>query len=384
MCEPREEGVAGARARKRASVVAAFGIEAFRTEDLDALLTKAAELAAKGLYSKRAKVLELLASGDELLIRAGVGWKPDVVGKVAVDADIGSAAGYALLTGEPVISEDVEHDKRFRYPEVLREHGIKSAVNVIIQGRNAPFGVLEVDTEEKRSFSRDDIDFLQNYANVLAAAIERHKVNLELSQATHQREVLLHELQHRVKNTLQIILSFISLERHKATDDGARDLLDRLAKRVESLGLMYRKLAFANGEERVEFGEYLEEICKALLGMPAQKPIKLDVRRLPLMLGMDQALPLGLIANEFVSNSLKHAFPNGRGTITIHLDMNDEANARLVLADDGIGALSPAKATKGSGLRLIEQLAQQAHAKVSWDRTAGTKATLMFPVLTAA
>jgi len=159
--------------QQQQAALAEFGIEAFRTDDLDALLTKAALLAGQGLGVKRAKVLELLPSGDQLLIRAGVGWEPDVVGHATIDADRASPAGYALLTGEPVTSEDLQNDKRFRCPEVLRRHGIRSAVNVIIRGNDGPFGVLEVDSQQTRRFTDDDANFLQSYANLLAAAIDR-------------------------------------------------------------------------------------------------------------------------------------------------------------------------------------------------------------------
>src|SRR3954471_8917562 len=114
--------------QQQQAALAEFGIEAFRTDDLDALLTRAAALAGQGLGVKRAKVLELLPPGDKLLIRAGVGWEPDVVGNATIDADHASPAGYALLTGEPVTSADLENDERFRCPEVLRRHGIRSAV----------------------------------------------------------------------------------------------------------------------------------------------------------------------------------------------------------------------------------------------------------------
>ena len=144
------------RLQQQKAALAGFGIEAFRAGDLDALLTKAAALAGEGLGVKRAKVLELLPPGDKLLVRAGVGWEPDVVGHATIDADRASPAGYALLTGEPVASEDLENDGRFRCPEVLRRHGIRSAVNVIIRGDDGPFGVLEVDSRRARRFTADD------------------------------------------------------------------------------------------------------------------------------------------------------------------------------------------------------------------------------------
>ena len=92
------------RLQQQKAALAEFGVEAFRTDDLDALLTNAAILAGEGLGVDRAKVMEVLPSGDQLLIRAGVGWEDDVVGKATIDADIGSPAGYALRTGRPVVS----------------------------------------------------------------------------------------------------------------------------------------------------------------------------------------------------------------------------------------------------------------------------------------
>ena len=115
--------------------MAEFGVEAFGSENLDSLLLKAAVLAGHGLDVERSKVLELLPSGDRFLIRAGVGWNPQVVGKATIEAGAASPAGYALLTGKPVVSQDLQTDPRFTCPEVLRQHGIRSAVNVIIGGR---------------------------------------------------------------------------------------------------------------------------------------------------------------------------------------------------------------------------------------------------------
>lgn len=149
------------RLQQQKAALAEFGVEAFRTDDLDALLTNAAALAGEGLGVDRAKVLEVLPSGDQLLVRAGVGWEKDVVGKATIDADVGSPAGYALRTGTPVVSDDLEADARFHCPELLRRHAIKSAINVIISGNDGPFGVLEVDSQHMRHFTEDDVNFLQ-------------------------------------------------------------------------------------------------------------------------------------------------------------------------------------------------------------------------------
>src|SRR4051794_33183970 len=375
--------------QQQKAALAEFGIEAFRTDDLDALLTKAAMLAGQGLGVTRAKVLELVPPGDKLLIRAGVGWEPDVVGNATIEADRASPAGYALLTGEPVTSEDLENDQRFRCPEVLRRHGIRSAVNVIIRGNDGPFGVLEVDSQQARHFTDDDANFLQSYANLLAAAIDRLRTHRKLAEAAQrqaeaaqQKEVLLHELQHRVKNSLQIVTSFVSLQRRKAAPE-VHDDLDVIASRIEALRVMYDKLYLVDHHHEIDFGAYLEELCGSLLQfqMAERKAVRLDLRCARLQVNLDRSVPLGLLASEFVVNSLKHAFADGRGgTLTVRLETVDGRRARLLLADDGSGMPDTAAESRGSGLRLIEQLADQADATLTWERAAGTRAELVFPV----
>ena len=103
------------------------------------------------------------------LVRAGVNWNPGVVGHAKIPAQEGSPAGCALHTNQPVITEDTEREVRFEIPKLLIEHSVRSTVNVVIRGEEGPFGVLEVDSRQLREFEQDDIDFLQNYANLLKA-----------------------------------------------------------------------------------------------------------------------------------------------------------------------------------------------------------------------
>src|SRR6185312_2887930 len=145
------------------------------------------------------------ASGDKLLVRAGVNWNPGVVGHAKIPAHEGSAAGHALLTSQPVITEDTEREDRFEIPKLLIEHNVRSTVNVVIPGSGGPFGVLEVDSRQLRRFEQDDIDFLQNYANLLAAAIERVNGQRDLAESASRQKVLGDELQHRINNMLATI-----------------------------------------------------------------------------------------------------------------------------------------------------------------------------------
>jgi GAF domain-containing protein len=125
-------------------------------------------------------VLEYEPDDNRLMVRAGVGWAPGTIDAVSLAADIGSPAGFAYQTGEPVISNHVEADTRFRTPKLLADHGIRRAINVLIEKGGegkAFFGVLEVDSADPGRFDQDDANFLSGFAGLLGVAIERQQAD---------------------------------------------------------------------------------------------------------------------------------------------------------------------------------------------------------------
>jgi GAF domain-containing protein len=203
--------------RKQVATLASFGGRALGSSDIGELLQEATRLVSDAVEVDLVKVLELLPDGQSLLVRAGVNWNPGVVGHATIPAHGGSPAGQALRTNTPIIS-DIAAENRFKIPDLLLEHGVKSTVNVVIRGEHGPFGVLEVDSREHRLFGQDDIDFLQNYANLLASAIDRVKRQNELETSIKKQEVLLHELHHRVNNMLMTISEVARLTRTMSKD----------------------------------------------------------------------------------------------------------------------------------------------------------------------
>ncbi len=170
-----------------------FGELALRSGDLDEILTEACRLVGVGLRTDLAKVMQLQDDGATLLMRAGVGWKPGAVGHLTIKVEDGTSEGYALKTGEPMISPDIETETRFRYPPFLIENGVRAVANVAIigsQGRQ-PFGLLQVDSREPRHFTSEDITFLRSYANLLAAAVDRLRVMGEALDAAAELRMAL-------------------------------------------------------------------------------------------------------------------------------------------------------------------------------------------------
>lgn len=155
------------------AVVAALGQVALETTDLAGLLSQAAERIALTLGVGYTKILEVRPGGGGFRLVAGVGWHPGLIGNAMVGAGRRSQAGFTLMTRTPVIVEDLRAETRFAIPALIAEHGIVSSVTVVIDGPAGPWGVLGVDSAVLRTFSADDVNFLQAVAHVITGAVQR-------------------------------------------------------------------------------------------------------------------------------------------------------------------------------------------------------------------
>ena len=179
-----------ARLRQQAAV-AEVGQRALVGTDLPTLMADAVTLVARTLDVEYCKILEVLPDRGILLLRAGAGWKPGYVGQATVAGGRDSQAGFTLLSSEPVIVEDLRTERRFSGPPLLIEHEVVSGVSVIIHGREAPFGVLGAHTTWRRSFTRDDVHFMQAVAHVVASAIERTQAEEALRRSEEKVRAIL-------------------------------------------------------------------------------------------------------------------------------------------------------------------------------------------------
>lgn len=203
---------------RQQEILAELGVLALQGTPFLELLNQTARLTAEGMEAEFCKVLEYIPAQNRLLVRAGVGWHEGIVGVATVGADLESPSGFALRTGKPVISNHLENEQRFRTPELLVEHGIRRAMNVILQGDGSPYGVLEVDSRSEGEFAEHDIAFLQGAANILGMAIERQRYERQLKTALDRHQVLLKEISHRVKNSLQIVSGMLHLQASSVHD----------------------------------------------------------------------------------------------------------------------------------------------------------------------
>jgi two-component sensor histidine kinase len=364
-------------------MLAELGVAALRGTPLTELLNEAVVLSARGLEAELAKVLEYDASSSRLVMRAGVGWDPGLTGVASLGADLGSPSGFALRTGKPVISNHLEHEERFRTPELLAAHGVRRAINVILQGDGTPYGILEVDSRTTGEFTEKDITFLQGAANILGMAIERQRRERALHAALEHQKVLLQEINHRVKNSLQLVASMLTLQ--AASDPLLKQRLQEASSRIMAIGRAHDRLYRSPEVEQIDLGDYLPEICNDLTEVVGGCDISCESTG-QVWLNTDRAIALALVVNELVTNAAKHAYPKSRcGKIWIRLAPGDADMARLSVRDEGVGVPPDfdINARVGLGMRITRALTHQAKVELRIERHSnGTEFIMEIPLAT--
>ena len=159
---------------RRQSALADFGELALRCEDLQEILEEGCRLVAEALGTDMAKILEIEHHQNTGLVRAGLGWRPGIVGQQRISLDDRSSEAFAVAESKPVVTQDIATEDRYDFPEFMHEHGVVGLVNVpIFLPGGRPYGLLEVDSREPRNFRDEDIEFLRTYAAVLGPVIDR-------------------------------------------------------------------------------------------------------------------------------------------------------------------------------------------------------------------
>ncbi|HYO80625.1 MAG TPA: PAS domain S-box protein [Bryobacteraceae bacterium] len=228
---------------------------------------------------------------------------------------------------------------------------------------------------------RDDEGRLRGFAKVMRDETERRTTSEQLKASLAEKEVLLKEIHHRVKNNLQVITSLLALQSGTVEDRTVRDMFEDACNRVRSIGEIHELLYRSPDLARVDFGEYLEKLGNNLrdfYGEPER--VRLNTAS-EVNLPLAQAIPCGLIVNELVTNSFKHAFPNGRsGRVDVFLKC-ERGKCVLQVSDDGVGVPSHVnfEEMNSLGLTLVSVLAKQLGGDLRVQGTAGTQVSVEFP-----
>lgn len=367
---------------KQQQILADFGVLALKGTPFPELLEQATRAAAEGLGAEFAKVMRYLPEENRLLVSAGVGWGPDVVGSATVGADTASPAGYALQTGKAVISNHLDIEERFRTPQLLVEYGIRRAMNVILGGDGIPYGVLEVDSRSEGEFREADIVFLRGVANILGMAIERQRMEQDLRRALDRQQTLMREVNHRVNNSLQIVAAMLVLHGSGSRSEDVRHELRQAGSRIAAVARAHRRLYSGDQIDALDLGAYLRDVCKDIGETVPNCEIAVSAEP-GIVIRTDSAVPAVLAVNELITNAAKYAYAGGQQCrVWVTLSRDPEGAVFISVRDEGVG-LPPRfdeKKSAGLGMRLVSAFAQQLRGELRVLRQdPGTEFVLRFP-----
>jgi len=282
------------------------------------------------------------------------------------------AYGRVLVEGKPLF---VGGHEALRVPHAA-ELGVKSLAVVPLYRYDKRIGALTVGSFARHTFSQAEKELLNAISNEVGVVIAKLQADELIRITLKEKETLLKEIHHRVKNNMQVISSLISLQAQQATELETVEMLKESQSRIRSMALIHEKLYRSGSLAEIDFGDYVDSIIDELLRMfnvaPGAITITTDVENV--LFGVDTAIPCALIINELVSNSLKHAFPDGAtGEVTITLHQIN-GTYELTVADNGEG-LPPNfdfRATDSLGMQLVTALVNQLDGTITLDRTKGT------------
>jgi two-component sensor histidine kinase len=239
-------------------------------------------------------------------------------------------------------------------------------------------------TERKRA--EEQRENLVNQLTGLNLALEERVAvrTSELSALVRERDVLLQEVHHRVKNNLQVISSLINMQVRRLDPGRNRDALEECQMRVQAIALIHEKLYNSGDYSLVAFADYARSLANGVFQATrtAASRVSLEIAVDDVALGVDTAIPCGLVLNELMTNSLKHAFKDGRsGRLRVQLARVGDDMLRLSVVDDGVGMPAGIDALKPDslGLRLVSTLSRQLRAELVVDGRDGASFQLTFP-----
>jgi two-component sensor histidine kinase len=271
--------------------------------------------------------------------------------------------------------------------------------------------------DEQSKFDAEDVRIMSDLGGIAAAgyqmskallaletehrALKETKAELEghiqekarLQASLKEKEVLLEEIHHRVKNNLNAISSLLSIQSEYLSDSAVRRMFDEMQDRVRAIAGLHETLYSSQDLASIEFGPYVEALAKGLFKSYGSRPerVSLHIESADLVLRTEQAMPLGLIANELIRNALKHAFPGDRsGLLEVSVkyvlesvesgQSLDEGWCELVVRDNGVGLQADFEDRGSMGMRLVRSLVQQLHGELRVNAQPGAMFTIRFPL----
>jgi len=294
-------------------------------------------------------------------VRTHAGWEPEDI------------------IGHPVTDFYSDPSERETFKEKLKESGVINDYELKLLAKNGR--VIDVSVSSKIILDKNGKPI--GVEGVLRDITDRKHSEEQVKSSLREKEVLLQEIHHRVKNNMQIISSLLNLQSRHIENDHVKDMFKMSRDRIRSMALIHEKLYQSQDFARINFAQYIRSLSVHLLQTYNANSgrIKLTAEVEDVFLDINKAIPCGLIINELVSNSLKHAFPEKRkGNLHIQFGTQNNGNLCLVVRDDGVGFSKNVNLQKldSLGLQLVNDLVDQLGGTLELDLNGGTSYQITF------
>jgi len=317
-----------------------------------------------------------MPEGSSSAVKRDIGGKP-LNGR----KQYGGLWGYALNTRQAFFTNDPPAHESWVAPPPGHPL-IKRFLSVPVLFYNELVGQIAL-ANSPRDYTENDLVTVRRIGSLYAMAINRIRNENRIMASLHEKEVLIKELHHRVKNNMQVVSSLLALQSRKVDDERYRKYFEESQNRIHAMAMVHEKLYHSEDMARVDFSEYIRELTRHLFYTYNinRQAIRLHLDVGEIYLGIDTAIPCAMIINELVSNSLEHAFTGGReGNLTVQLQRNDEGMHTLTVSDDGVGI--PEDFTIGNlqtlGMQIIQSLTRQIRGTLEMSGKGGTHVTVIF------
>ena len=331
---------------KQQEVVARLGAQALTELGLQRFFDDSVRTIAETLEVELVKILELVPGDAELLLRAGTGWLPGLVGTALVSTDRNSQAGFTLASGGPVIVENLASETRFGGPSLLHQHGVVSGLTIPIAGRDGrTYGVLGVHSTRPRNFSENDVSFLAAVANMIAGAIQRRQLD-------QRHELMIRELRHRSGNLFSQLLALFS-QTAKSSKNIA-ELVPKFEARVLALANAHR-LITESGWRSASLTEILNPLLAPFLD-------RITLTGPEVFLEPDPSFGLSAAVHELATNASKYgslSVRSGRIEVTWSVQRTEQGLTLLFDWKERNGPRQKRNRRPGFGSKLIHTVIER-------------------------
>jgi two-component sensor histidine kinase len=321
------------------------------------------------------------------MVMASAGISEGLRGKLqpAYLGDSESVSMLVLRTGKPIFAPDIDTNKiKQTHTARLAEFGGKAFIAWPLHDSSQKImGVVTLIAYSPKKIPDKDRTFFKTIADMFALVVE-HKIDSEnIKKSLKEKELLLKEIHHRVKNNMQVISSLVSLQAGRVEDQDHKNLFNEIMDRIRSMALVHEQLYRTRDLSGINLKDYITQLSRRLMRSYDIKPDKIELKidADDLYIGIDKAVPCGLITNELISNALKYAFPDDmKGRISVKLCKDDNGKILLNINDNGIGLSKEFNLQNADslGLELVIMLVEQIDGSLDVTGDKGTDFMISF------